>query len=210
VTWLELAVCRYALPLRRPLVTAVGTHTAREGYVVRLRQADGTTGFGEAAPLPGRGTEPLDAVPAALRRLSAALAALLDGAESVLPQVPEELRRLAGRLAAAVPDAPAARAALDLALADLAARRAGLPLACWWRSNARREVPVNAVVGAEAPGEAARQALEAVGRGFRTLKLKVGSGGRADRLRLAAVREAVGVEVALRIDANGGRLVEQE
>jgi O-succinylbenzoate synthase len=65
----------------------------------------------------------------------------------------------------------------------------------------RDRVPVNAVIAAVSPGEAATLALEAVGQGIGCLKVKVGD---ADDLgRVSEIRNAVGPTVRIRVDANG-------
>jgi L-alanine-DL-glutamate epimerase-like enolase superfamily enzyme len=64
-----------------------------------------------------------------------------------------------------------------------------------------REVAVNALIGAGTPVEAAEQARACVRAGFRTLKVKVGDEDGLERV--AAVRRAVGWDVAVRVDANG-------
>ncbi|MDJ0961469.1 MAG: enolase C-terminal domain-like protein, partial [Acidimicrobiia bacterium] len=71
----------------------------------------------------------------------------------------------------------------------------------------RTEVPVNALIPEEDPAAAAEHALRAVEDGFTTLKLKVGDDDEVDRV--AAVRAAVGDEIAIRLDANGLWPVEQ-
>ncbi|MDP6241992.1 MAG: enolase C-terminal domain-like protein, partial [Myxococcota bacterium] len=97
--------------------------------------------------------------------------------------------------------APAARAALDAALRDLEAREIGTSLAASLGANARARVPTALLLGAEHADGAAAEARRA---GFRVLKLKLGTNAfDADRARVAAVREAIGNEVALRVDANG-------
>ena len=70
-----------------------------------------------------------------------------------------------------------------------------------WPPPVRPQVPVNAVIAAVPPGEAAARALDAVGEGFGCLKVKVGAGD--DLGRVAAVRNAVGSGVKIRVDANG-------
>jgi len=60
---------------------------------------------------------------------------------------------------------------------------------------------VNATIGSVAPRDAAREALCAVSDGFGAIKVKVGTPD--DRQRLQAVREAVGEQMLLRVDANG-------
>jgi L-alanine-DL-glutamate epimerase-like enolase superfamily enzyme len=96
---------------------------------------------------------------------------------------------------------PQARAAIDLALWDLAGRRAGQPV---WRligSSAAEPVEVNATVASADRAGASSAAGAARAMGFRCVKVKVGLGD--DAGRLAAVRAAAGPEMAIRIDANG-------
>ena len=165
----------------------------REGWLLRLEARDGTAGWGEAAPLPGR-TEDHDA---AGRALEAAGGALGDG-----PAPPDRLR-------SALPDdAPAAAHAVGLALEDLEARRSGEALATRWAREHGDGAPlgrveVNATLPMEAPEEMAARAREAVERGFGCLKIKVGQSATRDLHRLTAVRREVGPEPTLRLDANG-------
>ncbi|HMJ01708.1 MAG TPA: mandelate racemase/muconate lactonizing enzyme family protein, partial [Conexibacter sp.] len=102
---------------------------------------------------------------------------------------------------------PQAVAAVDLALWDLEGRRAGEPV---WRllgADSPAPVAVNALLGAEDRAGAAAEAATAAGAGFGCVKLKVGIGD--DAGRVAAVRAAVGPDVAIRLDANGAWTVEE-
>ncbi len=180
----------YRLRLADTYRSAGGERTHREGWLLRLESRDGTVGWGEAAPLPGRTEEQ----PAAGRALEAAAGALGDG------PVPGD------RLRSALPDgAPAAAHALGLALADLEARRRGEALARRWaRTGAPLDrVQVNATLPMESPDRMASRARDAVDRGFRCLKIKVGDTATRDLHRLTAVRREVGPEPDLRLDANG-------
>nr|WP_153867652.1 MULTISPECIES: o-succinylbenzoate synthase [Myxococcaceae] len=188
MTRLELAPL--ALEFRTPLRTARGAYARREGFVLRVHEVGGAVGQGEAMPLPEFGTESLEACGRALREACAAL----QGA-SVAP----ELAAITAALGTALPSA--ARHALELALLDLGAQARGESVARWLSPTARDAVEVNALLGASEPGALAAEARDAVQRGFRTLKVKV---GRADDVaRLSVVREAVGSRVCLRVDANG-------
>ena len=53
----SFAFCPYRRDLSRPLLTAGGKWSVREGLVVRLQDEAGNTGYGEIAPLPAFGTE---------------------------------------------------------------------------------------------------------------------------------------------------------
>jgi L-alanine-DL-glutamate epimerase-like enolase superfamily enzyme len=180
----SLEVERVRLRLREPLVAAWGSLSERELVRVRLSVADGW-GEGEAAPL-----EPYDGVS------MAAVLAALDAYAQVIAGDPEELLDACR----AERDLPQAMAAIDLALWDLAGRRSGRPVAEVLGGDVA-PVPVNALVGAEDRAGAARAAAAFVAAGYRCLKVKVGVGD--DAGRLAAVRAAVGPDVAIRADANG-------
>lgn len=99
-------------------------------------------------------------------------------------------------------DPAAARAAaLDVAALDLRGRATDEPLWQLLGAAAAAPVPVNATIGAEPAPVAAALARAAVDDGFQTIKVKVGTGD--DLARVAAVREAAGPAVAIRLDANG-------
>jgi o-succinylbenzoate synthase len=99
---------------------------------------------------------------------------------------------------------PTARAAIDCALHDLIAQGHGLSLARYLGGAATlREVPVNITVPRVSPERAAEIGVRAVSSGIRTLKVKVGGANpREDEARLQALRDAVGPEVKIRVDAN--------
>jgi L-Ala-D/L-Glu epimerase len=195
---MRMHVTERALRLRRPLETAYGTVRERELLTVALTDADGVTGWGEAAPL-----EPYDGV--STERVRAALEAyrpvlMQAGGPQPAPgaQLIEACRR--------VEDLPVALAAIDLALWDRAGRRAGRPVAALLTDDPATEVPVNAIVGATDRAGAAEQAARAARLGYECVKVKVGVGD--DAGRVAAVRAAAGPHMTLRVDANGAWDVE--
>jgi L-alanine-DL-glutamate epimerase-like enolase superfamily enzyme len=179
------------LELRRPFVASWGSLPARELLHVTLEGDDGVVGHGEAAPL-----EPYDGVP------MAAVRAALDVYANVLSAAPVDAEREELIRACLMErDLPQALAAIDIALWDLEARRAGVPVAALLHPRALGAVPVNAVIGAEDRAGAAEQAARAAAVGFGCVKVKVGVGD--DAGRVAAVRAAIGPDVLLRVDANG-------
>jgi len=216
-----LTFSSYALALAAPFQTARERLEVRRGFLVRVRDNAGREGVGEAAPIAGFGMESLAEAGAALERWAAlrpdAFPAQPSSAQPSSAQpsaaatvaLPTELDPLRvaldpqGRV-------PTACHALECALADLAARQAGLPLYRWLLTalgEGQRPVPdwlsVNATLAALAPAEAARAAAELAAQGFGTLKVKVGVGGMAaDAERVRAVRAAA-PRVRLRVDANG-------
>jgi L-Ala-D/L-Glu epimerase len=209
----KTALAPSRLELVRPLKTARATYTQREGYLVQVVDEEGRIGQGEAMPLVEFGTESLNVCQQVLqghcRRLEAQpLADSLEAIEEAfaLPSdAPGQGRGLRLRPTEETPHAPAADHAVEMALLDLLAQRRNLPLCRLLDRAARPEVWVNALLTADAPEALAEEARRAVAEGYKTVKLKVA--GRPldeDEARVRAVRQAVGPEVNIRLDANGG------
>jgi o-succinylbenzoate synthase len=186
----------FTVELDPPLGTARETMRERDGFLVRI-EYDGHEGIGEATPLVGW-TESYEECRDALDRAA---------------DVAEELD---WGVALARLDTPAARHGIALALAVARARAGEEPLyrtlgpvpadtGAEQHPERVERVPVNATLGADGTPEAvAGRAREAVSAGYRCLKLKVGGRGvEADIERVRAVRNAVGEDVTLRVDANG-------
>ncbi|MGE5175199.1 MAG: o-succinylbenzoate synthase [Hyphomicrobiales bacterium] len=187
----------YSLPLREPWPTAEGTITERHGCVIALEDERGRIGCGDTAPLAGFGLETIGSSVHALRLAARRLIGL----------APEQYREAAANLPYLAPVAasPAARHAIDLALHDLAAQEAGVPIArLLGGPGALAVVPVNAVIPDVEPDRAAELAREALAAGIAALKVKVGGSLAADLARVRAVREAAGADAAIRLDANQG------
>ena len=68
--------------------------------------------------------------------------------------------------------------------------------------GARKNIVTDITISVNPPEEMARDARTAIARGYDCLKVKVGIDPELDVARLAAVREAVGKDVCIRIDAN--------
>lgn len=187
----SLSVRPVRLALHTPIRAAWGTTRERELLHVRLDFGGDDIGEGEAAPLEGYDGVPLAAVRAALDAYAAVLAdAGPDAGHSELLAACAAERPL-----------PQALSAVDLALWDRAGRHTGYPVAQLLAAGAADTVAVNATIGAEDRAGAAAAAASAAAAGFGCVKLKVGVGD--DAGRLAAVRAAVGPDVAIRVDANG-------
>lgn len=186
----------FRLPLRRPFRTARGTSSYREGIILRLCTDAGVVGLGEASPHPALGSERLRAVEEALARLAPQLlGAEVEGLEPPPP--------------GCIP--PALACALDTAILDALAQARGVGVARLLSESVRASVPVNATISAESHNEAATEAAAAREAGFACVKLKVGVAAslEEERRKVAAVRAALGREIALRLDANGAWTAEE-
>lgn len=179
----------FRVPLRTVFRTAGGELAYRGGVILRLATDAGVVGLGEASPHPALGGAAVWEVEEALEGLAPRLlGAGLGGLEGLGPKVP-----------------PALACAIDVAACDALARAQDVSVARLLGEGVRASVPVNATIGAETDAGAVAQAAAAREAGFACVKLKVGMGRsiEEERLRVAAVHEALGPGVSLRIDANG-------
>lgn len=188
----------FAVPFREPFATSRETFVLRHGLLVFVETSHGQVGLGEASPLPDNGTLQGGSV----RALEAIAHRTLGTTPTdAWTDPPCELPG-GDRLAVA-----AARCGFETAIADLAARADGRPLASWLAAvlglhPGPNTVPVNAVLG-EGPPTALHMHAAALARsGFETFKVKVGGDPAIDAARVAAVREAVGPAATIRVDAN--------
>ncbi len=162
---MRLRVETVELPLRAPFVSATGSVTKRELLRVELEGADGVVGYGEAAPLESYDGVSIESARAGIEDCRGLLAAS-DGTDRE--------RLLAACWQAAV--LPQSVAAIDLALWDLAGRRASQPV---WKLLGAVEpwpVEVNATIASADRAGASAEAAAAARAGFGCIKVKVGSG----------------------------------
>jgi L-Ala-D/L-Glu epimerase len=185
---------RVSLPLHTPFVTALRRATTVDSLLVEVVDTDGVSGYGEAPQIwPVTG----DSLAGSAACVDGPLAHVLVGSDA------DDLYGTARRVRAAVAGNLGAKAALDVALHDLAARRRGIPMVVLL-GGSRRRVPTDVTVSAGGTDEVARVAKTRVAEGFGALKLKVGTDAAADAAQVRAVRDAVGPDVGLRLDANQG------
>jgi o-succinylbenzoate synthase len=182
---------KYQLPFRRDFVTSAGVQSFREGFIVRLEDETEQYGLGEIAPLRAQAME---VTQERLRLLARQIGAI---------EV-HEIPRLIQALAASSEIANAIGCGLDVAARDLQGKLSGVPVAATLGGFRVNPVPVNATISADKPESAARLARRAVEQGFRCVKLKAGMmgdvAGECDLI--GAVRDAIGADVLLRVDAN--------
>lgn len=184
-----------AMPLVGEYKNAYLSKSVVKAAVIRITANGGVTGCGSIEPTPGYSKE---SVEDNLRVLEGTLAPLVVGLD------PTNVHRVLETIERAVDGHLDAKAAIEMACVDLAARAAGVPVHTYLGGAVKDRLHFNAWIGILPPDEAARETLQWKHQGFRSAKVKVGGNIHADRDRVAAIREAVGSDFQLRIDANAG------
>jgi L-alanine-DL-glutamate epimerase-like enolase superfamily enzyme len=183
-----------AMPLVGTFTSAGVSKNAIKCVVVRLTASDGSVGISSIDPSstaksPNTGPE----LAAAIR-------------ERIGPQIvgqdPTNINRMIERLEKLTATQPGAGAAVELACVELTSRRLGIAMHDYMGGAVHDGVQFNGWIGELSPAEAAAEAQRWLKAGFRSAKIKVGSGVEADHDRIEAVRAAVGSAMKLRIDAN--------
>ncbi len=188
-----------ALGLTRPYTIAFRRIESVENAIVRLETDSGLVGMGAASPEPKVTGERMEDTRSALERerLGWLIGREVSDPGPALEQI--EVRML---------PAPAARAAVDMAIHDLASKERGVPLV-EMLGRAHDALPTSITIGIKPLEETLVEAAEYVSRGFRILKVKIGLDLDRDLERLARLRESVGARIAIRADGNQGYTVEE-
>jgi L-alanine-DL-glutamate epimerase-like enolase superfamily enzyme len=185
--------------LGRPYTSAFDTLDTTANVFVRILTDRRYVGCGCAAPDEHDTGETTASI---LEKIQSVAEPVLKGADPLRPAVLRE------QLRQPLLDEPSIRAAVDMALLDIVAKRSGLPL---WKflGGYRDRMATSVTVGILPEHETVLLARDWVKRGFKVLKLMGGLDAESDAARVFKVREAVGDEIALRFDANEGYTVEQ-
>lgn len=194
MTVTDVSCRRLSSALHSPFVTALRTTSTLETLVVEVVDTDGLRGFGEA-PQVWRVTG---------ESLAGAEACVLGPLRDlVIGRSTDDLTELLRELDVAVVGNFGAKSAVDVALHDLTARRLGVSLARFLGTTTHC-VDTDVTVSAGSVDQLTTDAKCRVADGFGVLKLKVGTDAATDVARVVAVREAVGPDVRIRVDANQG------
>ena len=189
------------IPVGIPIVPARAVRGSRGAHVkspfllVLVHTEEGLTGIGESSCTPVWSGE------------DSATAAHVVGtyiAPGLVGEDARDVQRLTQFLRASIAANQFTKAAVEMALWDLAGKIAGLPLHQLLGGRIQSHVRTKFSVAAASPPEAAAIATWATETGFDAMKVKVGLAPASDVARVTAVREAIGPDVLLGVDANGG------
>jgi len=170
------------------------TEHAQVSTMVAIETDAGLTGWGEIAPL---GSFYSEAFSGGVR---AGLAAL---APELLGEDPRDIHRLVRAMDGAMMGQMDVKTPIDIALWDLHAQAAGLPLVTCLGGREGDDVALYRSISQAPPDAMVATARRYLADGYRRLQVKVGDDPRIDAERLAGVAEAVGSDVVLYCDANG-------
>jgi muconate cycloisomerase len=186
------------------ITSSLGEHLSGQYVLARVRDDGGREGLGEASVTCVWSGE---TQPGTVALIEEVLGPLVVGAD------PFDTEWIGRRLDRAVFGNSFAKGAVEMALLDLQGQCLGVPVfrLLGGKDSQAGGIRLKFVVGAVEPDLAAQRARRMVERGWRAIKVKVGrhAHAQADVDRLRVVREAIGPDTWLSVDANGGYTVDQ-
>jgi L-alanine-DL-glutamate epimerase-like enolase superfamily enzyme len=181
------------IPLHKPFGIAGGAQVIAHNLLVTVELADGSLGYGEAAPFPAFNGETQASTEEAIAAAT----------PSLLGEDARCFRALAAALCATWPKAGAARCALETAVLDALCRRAGLSLWAFF-GGAERALVTDVTIPLAGVDEGREEAARWAREGFSRLKVKIGARSpEEDLARVIAIHEAA-PRAGLILDGNGG------
>lgn len=183
-----------SVPLKKPFKTALRTVDKINDVVVKVITDTGHIGYGEAPPTAVITGDTIGSIKCAIGEF---IKPQIVGLE--IGNIEEIMKRINNTLIKNT----SAKAALDMAIYDLFGQLHKAPL-YKLLGGYRNEITTDITISVNSPEEMVQDSLDAVGKGYKTLKIKVGKDSKIDVERIQAIRKAVGSDIDLRIDANQG------
>lgn len=192
VTISSIGIYRFSIPME-PFTIATGTMDHAQNVFIRIHTDKAFYGVGECSAFPMIVGETQDTCLA----MAKDFAKLWKGQDAL--DIPARMQQLHDAAAGNT----TIKSAFDMALYDIAAKHAGLPLYKFLRGK-RRVVESDITIGIGTPKVMAMKAIAFKRTGANILKVKLGKGAETDVERVKQIREAVGSEMKIRVDANQG------
>lgn len=188
------AIGRAEIEYHRPFVISSGPMRTATSVIVALRAEDGTVGIGETTCMTAYTGQTEEGITAALEHW------LLP---AVMGLEPTDIQQIHAAMNLRLRENDLAKTAIDIACYDLAGKILGVPVYSLLGGKVRDEVKIGWAVGLGSLDEMTREAADWASRGF-AIKVKIGIDADQDLRNVLAIRQAVGPEADVRVDANAG------
>ncbi|RYY62303.1 MAG: dipeptide epimerase [Chitinophagaceae bacterium] len=195
----QVELYRIFIPLNEPFVISLGPIHSAENVLVILRTEEGPVGYGECSPFMSINGESAGTCMV----VGGYFAQLLKGKNAL------DLEQHIAAMDGLIYGNSSIKSAFDMALYDLASQHAGQPLYRFLGGRNDKLITTDYTVSIGDPGQMAIDAVKIKQAGYPAIKIKVGKNGATDIERIRLIREAVGEDIPLRIDANQGWSVDE-
>ena len=182
------------VPLKEPFVISLGPIHNVQNIIVIIRTQDGCAGYGECSPYMSINGESIDTC----FIVGQYFAKVLKGKSALAIATCTEIMDKTIYANSSI------KSAFDMALHDIAAQHAGVPLYRFLGGDKNKVLETDMTVSIGEPEKMKNDAIRFKAEGFPAIKVKLGGTKEDDVARIKAIREGIGSEHPLRIDANQG------
>ena len=190
----SIEIYKLLIPLKEPFVISLGPVENAENVIIIIKTNDGYTGYGECSPYLMINGETVDTC----FIVGQYLAKALKGFNAL------NLEECSLLLDNTIYGNSSIKSAFDMALYDIAAQHKGIPLYKFLGGNENKVIETDMTVGIGTPEKMKADAMKFKEEGFPAIKVKLGEAKDIDVERIRMIREGIGYEIPLRIDANQG------
>jgi L-Ala-D/L-Glu epimerase len=200
----SVEIYKFNVPLKEPFVIAIETITNAESILLKINTDSGIYGLGECNPYRSIAGETQDTCFEMAQFLAKILLRNEIPTQSGRGGNPLAINNRLAEMDKMVAGNRCIKSAFDMALYDIAAKAANMPLYAFLGGENNRTVETDMTVGINTPEYMAASALRFKNEGFPAIKVKLGRNKNEDVARIKAIRQAIGDTMPLRIDANQG------
>jgi len=190
----SIDIYKSPIKLKEPFVISLGPLEYALNVVVVIHTNKGISGWGECSPFMAINGESMDTAFVVAQYLAQALKA-----KNAL-----DIENCTTILNKTIYANSSIKSAFDMALYDIASQNAGLPLYKFLGGEKNKQIFTDYTVSLGSPDKMVKDALSIKAKGFTVMKVKLGENGEKDVERVRLIREAIGMEMPMRIDANQG------
>jgi len=195
----QIELYKIRIPLIEPFITSLAYETHIENVIVVIRTENGITGFGESSPYMPVNGESIDTC----FIVGQYLAKLLKGKDAL--QLEEHLAAMDYLIYANT----SIKSAFDMALHDIIGQYKQVPIYKMYGGKNNKEMATDYTVSLDNAEKMAADAVKIKDKGYPAIKVKLGQSKKKDVQRIRMIRDAVGFDIPLRIDANQGWKVKE-
>ncbi len=190
----QIELYQSRIKLKEPFKISLGVHEYAENIYLIIRTNDGITGYGECSPSKAIHGESMETCFIIGQNI----------ADILLNRDPLNIGECVSAMDTLIYGNTSIKSAFDIALHDIASRHAVLPLYAYLGGKNDKTLITDYTVSIDIPEKMANDAVRIKDEGFQVIKVKLGESEEKDIERMIAIRQAVGSDIPLRIDANQG------
>ena len=190
----SIGIYKLIIPLKEPFVISLGAQYNAESIIITIKTEGGFTGYGECSPYMSINGESIDTC----FIVAQYFAKVLKGKNAL------DIKGCVEVMDKTIYGNNSIKSAFDMALYDISSQYAGLPLYKFLGGKNNKTLTTDYTVSIGEAKKMAEDALKYKQQGFPVIKVKLGESKDKDAERIHLIREAIGYEIPLRIDANQG------